>query len=212
MKNITLNSRRIISFVLLLALGIFLHVGFYLEGMLFAKSLVAEISGVLFELFVIIAVFNVWDERKKKSKLITSERRLRELLIFFLNNFSGPRIINRAIRFFGEDYSKNKTYINDIIRCLSEEEVAEEARKKIIEHCKIESSTFESLLPVASQLTNEHFKSWIRMVYHVNLLVRESDLNSTEVNGAIIKILENIKRFDKASFDEGLYVGAALKS
>ncbi|EPW6411139.1 hypothetical protein ACWOIF_004428, partial [Vibrio vulnificus] len=58
--------------------------------------------------------------------------------------------------------------------------------------------------PVSSDLENDHFKSWVRIAYFMNAIVT----NSEKTSYSVIKILQNIQRFDKVSHDKNLYVGA----
>lgn len=76
------------------------------------------------------------------------------------------------------------------------------------EHLTIDKTAFENLLEVSSQLTDEHFKAWIRIVYFINKLSTVQNNNEKELKQTIIDILQNIKRFNKASYENNIFVGA----
>lgn len=189
-----------IFLVLLLGLGFF----FADSGYLF-NSLVPELTGVVVELIIILLVFNYWQESSKKSKLITIERRLREYLIFFLrHNFNSLPLDFKVGRFYGEDYDKNQAILEKLRLKIQEDGLCSGDIQSIVSYCKRDAEILQSLLPVASQLTNEHFKSWSRIVHFVSNISQNSASVEQEVTG----IIQNVKRFDNASYKKNLYVGA----
>ena len=70
--------------------------------------------------------------------------------------------------------------------------------------CDIDLNTFGNLLPVASELTDEHFKAWSRIVY---FMVRISK-GLGEDEESIKYIITHIKRCESASHASGIYVGS----
>jgi hypothetical protein len=133
------------------------------------------------------------------------ERRLREYLIFFLkHNFKTLPPEYRVGKFFGSDHQKNIEQLDSLLKYIRENGLSEKEVMSIQEHCSRESSTLDNLLPVASELTNDHFKAWCRIVYFVNCIAKANE----PVSNSTIDIIQNIKRFDTASFDKKLYVGA----
>jgi hypothetical protein len=171
----------------------------------FVGSLTPEITGVCLELLIIIWVFDKWQEKSKNKKLISLERRLREYLIFFLkHNFKTLPIELRVGNFFGKDHDKNIAQLNALLKYISENGLSEREVMSIQEHCIREASTLDNLLPVASELTNDHFKAWCRIVYFVNCIAKSSE----PVSKSTKDIIQNIKKFDSASFKKNLYVGA----
>ncbi len=68
-----------------------------------------------------------------------------------------------------------------------------------------------ALLPVAADLSEEHFKSWSRIVFYIKKS-SQLDINDPKdfekFNEYIVKLLDYIRRFDKASFDNNIYHGA----
>ena len=137
--------------------------------------------------------------------MISLERRLREYLIFFLkHSFKTLPKELRVGNFFGKDHDKNMTQLNTLFHYISENGLSEREVMSIQEHCIREVSTLENLLPVASELTNDHFKAWCRIVYFVNCIAQSSE----PVSKSTKDIIQNIKKFDSASFNKNLYVGA----
>jgi hypothetical protein len=64
------------------------------------------------------------------------------------------------------------------------------------------------MIPVSSELENDHFKSWVRIAYFMNAVA----IGQEKTSHALIKILENIKRFDKESHDKKIVCWGRLKS
>ncbi len=175
------------------------------EGSYFSGNIVPEMIGVCIELLFVMWVIDRWQDNIKRARLITKERRLREYLIFFLkHNFIKFPRESRIGNFYGEDHSENITKVNVMIRYINDNKLDEETISLIKEHCSMELPTLNSLLPVAAELSNDHFKSWVRIVYYINSISNNKELVSKNV----VNILKNIQRFDRASFNEKLYVGA----
>ncbi len=166
-------------------------------------NLTPELMGVCIELLIILWVFDRWQENSKKKKLVSLERRLREYLIFFLkHSFKNVPQEYRVGRFFGKDHEKNIEQIDNLIQYVKSNGLDEAALTSIQQHCMRESRTLENLLPVASELTNEHFKAWCRIVYFINSIAGSQE----PISKSTIDILQNIKRFDSESFKRKLYV------
>ena len=200
-------SPKIFLFGLVISLALCLGIGFICaETDYFYNNLIPELTGVALELIVILLVFNYWQESSKKKKLITRERRLREYLLFFLrHNFSGMPSKLKVGRFYGEDHSKNQETLDQLRLHIKYNGLKSSDLESIIKYCKRDFSTLENLLPVAAELTNEHFKSWSRIVFFVNAIAK----NTTSVEQDVMDIIQNIKRFDNASDSHRLYVGAS---
>jgi len=199
-------DQKVFSIILIILLFIFLAIGFLGDSSsYFVGNLTPEITGVCLELLIIIWVFDKWQEKSKQKKLISLERRLREYLIFFLkHNFKTLPKEYRVGRFFGTDHDKNIKQLQNLIGYIQDNGLSEKEVMSIQEHCIRESSTLDNLLPVASELTNEHFKAWCRIVYFVNCIAK----NKEPVGKSTIDIIQNIKKFDTASYERKLYVGA----
>lgn len=201
-----IESKKKFIIILSVLLFAFLLIGFLGDSSAyFIGNLTPEITGVLIELLVILLVFDKWQENNKREKLISLERRLREFLIFFLkHNFRTLPQEYRVGRFFGTDHTKNLEEIKKLLKYIKDNGLKESEVISIQEHCTRELDTLGNLLPVASELTNEHFKAWCRIVYFVNCIANQKE----SISSATIDILQNIKRFDTASFNRNLYVGA----
>ena len=206
MKWFSKMDQKAFSYILLFLLIIFLFIGFFGDSnSYFVGNLTPEITGVCLELLIIIWVLDKWQERNKKKKLISLERRLREYLIFFLkHNFKTLPQELRVGKFFGKDHAKNIEQLDALLQYIKKNGLTEKEVISIQEHCSRDSSTLDNLLPVASELTNEHFKAWCRIVYFVNCIAKSNE----PVSKATIDIIQNIKKFDTASFNRKLYVGA----
>ena len=178
----------------------------------YTNNLLPEFTGVFFELFVVLFVFDKWQEREKSKKKIAKEKRLREFLIFIITKFKDFQSIPEIFNFYGISHTENQT-----ILCRLESEL-ESSKKSItsfhnefIRHCQIETDALTALFPVAADLSEEHFKSWARIVYYIKKMTM-LNINNPEdfnkLNDYIIKVLIYIRRFDKASFDNKIYHGA----
>jgi|GEM_PF-931179 len=170
-------------------------------------NLIPELIGMCVELLIVIKFFESWQTQKEHEKSIIHEKRLREYFIFFLKH--GLKDISKDLEignFYGENHEKNTQEIKKIVKYISETTLSTEQLHSIKEHLLIDKSAFENLLEVASRLSDAHFKSWIRITYFINSLSRIDDDENTKK--AIIDILQNINKFDEASFKSKIYVGA----
>lgn len=197
---------KVFGVLLLTIFIILLYVGYsYTANDHYSNNLIVELVGVTLELLIVLFIFNYWQERSKKAKLITFERRLREYLIFFLkHNFKTLPPHVKIGRFYGADHAKNVSDLERLRKFILQKGLQAKEEASIKRHCTREINTLNALLPVASELTDEHFKSWCRIVNFVNCIA--SDIEPTQK--ATIDIIQNIIKFDTASFDHNLYVGA----
>lgn len=207
MKWFTKIDQKAFSYILVFFLIALLLIGFLCDSnTYFVGNLTPELTGICFELLVVLWVFDKWQETNKREKLISLERRLREYLIFFLtHNFKSLPNELRVGKFFGKDHDKNIAQLDALLKYITENGLSEKEVISIQEHCTLEASTLDNLLPVASELTNDHFKAWCRIVYFVNCIAKSKE----PVSKSTKDIIQNIKRFDTASFNKKLYVGAA---
>ncbi len=199
--------------LLLVVLTNMLTYGFSQKGGgFFEDSLMPEFIGVCVELLIILVLFDFWQRSEERKKLETIERRLREILNFFMtSNFITYPPESRPVGFYGVNFKDNQIKLDELVNKISSQHLSEQDQEKIPEYCARELSVVSNLLPVAAELTNEHFKSWVRIVYYMNVLSREHHSESqdkVQIEEAVIHILKNIKRFDKASHDSKIYVGA----
>ncbi|MFM5817942.1 hypothetical protein [Aeromonas sanarellii] len=114
--------------------------------------------------------------------------------------------------FYGLSHTENQTVINRLkTEFTSAQNTPISFRYSFIQHCQIDIDALTSLLPVAADLSEEHFKSWARIVFYVK---KSSMLDITALKDFekfdehIVKLLDYIRRFDKAYFDKKIYHGA----
>lgn len=164
---------------------------------IYGENLLAEFTGVIVEVLIAVWILNYWKEHEEKKRLLAKEHRLREYLIFFLrHNFKKIPQEYRVRRMYGEDHKDNVQELDKLRDYIREHGLSAEAKTSIANHCKREISTLETLLPVAADITEEHFKRWARIVYFVNVASRQKD----SIQDCTLNIISNIKRFDEASF------------
>ncbi|MCG9640892.1 hypothetical protein AB4251_11970 [Vibrio lentus] len=197
----------------LLVLVYFVTHGFVKYGLEhYTDNLLPEFTGVFFELFVVLLVFNKWQEREASKQKIAKEKRLREFLIFIINEFSNFKSMPESFSFYGLSHTENQTVLNRLkSEFTSEKSTPSSFRHSFIYHCQVDVDALTALLPVAADLSEEHFKSWARIVYYIkksamlDISVRE---DFEQFDEYIIKLIDYIRRFDKASFDNKIYHGA----
>lgn len=178
----------------------------------YTENLLPEFTGVFIEIFVVLLVFNKWQEREESKAKIAKEKRLREFLIFIINEFSNFKSMPEAFSFYGLSHTENQTVLNRIkSEFNSSDYIPVSFRHSFIQHCKFDIDALTALLPVAADLSEEHFKSWARIVFYIkqSSMLNISDLNEfKKFDENIAKLLDYIRRFDKASFDNKIYHGA----
>ncbi len=193
----------------------FLMHGFLLSGSShYINNLLPEFTGVFFELFVVLLIFNNWQEREESKQKIAKEKRLREFLIFIINKFTSFKSMPEEFNFYGLNHTENQTVLNNLKSEFSSEtsaSISTSFRYGFIKHCQIDIDALTALLPVAANLSEEHFKSWARIVYYVkksSILNIENPEEFELFDNYIEKLIDYMSRFDKASFDNQLYHGA----
>lgn len=196
---------RVFGWALIIAFLVLMVTGYNYSNNHYSNNLIVELIGVSIEIFITLFIFNYWQERSKKAKLITLERRLREYLIFFLkHNFKTFPPHVRIGRLYGSEHSKNVSDLTRLRNYIKEKGLTSAEAISIKNHCIREINTLNNMLPVASELTDAHFKSWCRIVHFVNCISKDID----SISSGTIDIIQNIIKFDSASFDHDLYVGA----
>ncbi|ENE5173536.1 hypothetical protein ABUU69_003552 [Vibrio cholerae] len=173
-------------------------------------SLIPEFTGMFLELLIILAIFNKWQERIDNQNKIDKERVLRKYIIFTINKLRAFDSIPTSFSFYGENHNENHATLNslrDEVRALSGNDVYEKVGDDFIKHCKIDVDAITALLPVAADLSKEHFKSWSRLVFFVKKLSFD-DVKKEDVKEYIVNLIEYIRDFDDASFKNKIYDGA----
>lgn len=174
----------------------------------YKSSLIPEFTGMFLELLIILVVFNKWQERVDNQNKIDKERILRKYIIFTINKLKVFDSIPTTFSFYGENHKENHTVLNNLrdeMKNLSEEEISDKIGKVFILHCKVDIDAITALLPVAADLSKEHFKVWSRVVFYVKTLSIE---NNKDMKKNMIKLIGYIKEFDDASFENKIYDGA----
>lgn len=207
-----LNKTNIMWSCLLVLVYLVTH-GFVKYGVShYTDNLLPEFTGVFIEIFVVLLVFNKWQEREESKAKIAKEKRLREFLIFIINEFSNFKSMPEAFSFYGLSHTENQTVLNRLkSEFNSDNNIPVSFRHSFIQHCKFDIDALTALLPVAADLSEEHFKSWARIVFYIkqSSMLNISDSEEFEkFDEHIAKLLDYIRRFDKASFDNKIYYGA----
>ena len=175
----------------------------------YKSSLIPEFTGMFLELLVVLVVFNKWKDRVDNQDKIDKERILRKYIIFTINKLKVFEAIPSTFSFYGENHNENHAVLNNLrdeVIALSEREVSEKIGVQFTKHCKIDIDAITALLPVAADLSKDHFKSWSRVVFYIKSLsygVDESDFKKYTV-----KLIEYVREFDDASFKNKIYDGA----
>jgi len=173
----------------------------------FLGNIAPELIGICIEVLIIIWIFEVWQNRKQHQKDIVNEKRLREYLKKFLDSgLKGLPEEYKISNFYGKNSIKNREEVDKIIDYLSLNKIDTKLLNSMKQHLLIDKTALENLLEVASLLSDVHFKSWIRIVYFVNTL--STIKCDYKLKLSIIDILKYIKRFDKASYSNNIYVDA----
>lgn len=199
-------NRKLFFWVLVITLLVFSTVAYFCaEDGFLIDNLLPEMIGVLVELILIMVFFERWQKSEEKQRKIKIERRLREFLIFFLkDNFDHFPNECKPANFYGEEYEKNQKALDNLIENVELNDLDAKTVKGIKKYCESEKGIFSNLIPVVSELTNDHFKSWVRIAYYMNAIDSEKE----EATKSVVEILKNIKRYDSESFNNGLYVGS----
>ena len=178
----------------------------------YKSSLIPEFTGMFLELLIVLFVFNKWQERVENQQKIDKERILRKYIIFTINKLKGFESIPTTFSFYGENHKENHSVLNNLrdeVKGLSEDQVYEKVGTVFIKHCKMDVDAITSLLPVAADLSKEHFKAWSRVVFYVKTIsFYEEEKNKNEFKKTTAKLIEYIREFDDASFKNKIYDGA----
>ncbi|WP_018416157.1 hypothetical protein [Teredinibacter turnerae] len=199
-------TKKVFFWILVFSLVVFGLIAYvFAEDKFLTGNLLPELIGVSVELLLIIVVFDRWQKHEEKQRKIKIERRLREFLIFFLkDNFENFPSKCKPESFYGEEYEKNQAALDNLVNHIEANGLVEESVVEIQKYCESEKDIFSNLIPVVSELTNDHFKSWVRIAYYMNAI----DSKKEKTSKAVVEILKNVKRYDSESFKNGLYVGS----
>jgi len=178
----------------------------------FSDNILSEVAGVMLEITIIIVMFKRIEAKKEKDGINSEaqkakdeinkiERRLREYIAFFLkDNFKDFKAESLFEEFSARDYERTIRNLNDLIRKLEDEHLSESITLKLQYYCKSEKEIFNNLIPVASGLTNDHFKAWVRITYFMNEIASKNG----KINANTVKLIKKIKLFEEASYAQGV--------
>jgi len=193
----------VVAILLLLSLKLGLAINN--PGAYFSQNLLPEITGMLVELVLMLFLVEQWKKSTKQEQLIMKEKRLRELLIFFMRySFKSFPLEYRIGSFYGTAHTENINSINSLITYIQSNSLSSESIDAIKSQCIKDLATYGNLLPVVSELTEDHFKAWIRIQYFMNRIINDGQ----DTEEYTISILVNIRRFENASFENGIYFGS----
>ncbi|AVB30045.1 TPA: hypothetical protein SMP24_001131 [Proteus mirabilis] len=221
MKFFTKNKMKF-SFVVIFIILMVVYFYFYFYAMaedsffsFFSDSLLPELIGVCLEFIVILFFIDYIQKKEEKNRKIISEKRLREILIFFLRHIDTylPEDIKISIEYpkgdnnkdeflYGIHYEKNQKYLERLIAYFKEIQLSKNDENKIKAFCKREIATVRCLTPVVATLHDQNFKSWIRIMFYMDAIIA----NEYPVEESMAKIISHMKKFEKASFDNGWLV------
>ena len=202
------SKHKCFTYIVVILLIIFIYLGFYLNDdakSYFDGNLMPEITGMLLELAIVLVIVDRWQEQNRVNQLIIKEKRLREYLIFILRH--GFKTLPRELRvgkFYGEEHKENIQYLDKLLDYIVSDGLTTIQIDDMRSQCDVDLNTFGNLLPVASELTDEHFKAWSRILYFMGRITK----NLGDDEESIKYIINNIKRYENASYTSGIYVGA----
>ena len=199
----------VVSFLFLLAIG------FIYEGRgFFTGNLLPELLGIIIEALIIIFIVDRWKKQDDRDKQINAEMRLREYLGFLLKEIykqlknKNPTLSESCHpgKFYGCSRTKNERAITCLIENVSKLNDSElkDLTSPLQKYSKKNLHFIDCLIPIAAQLSKNHFKSWARISFYMSDMVFEEPTFSNKEQ--IINILKNIDRFDKESFELSLVI------
>ncbi|HHK8488971.1 TPA: hypothetical protein ACQYCV_004623 [Vibrio parahaemolyticus] len=173
----------------------------------FEDNLVPEFVGVAVELALIIFVLDIIALKQEKKRSRQLEKRAREYLRFIVVNLlKDSRVFDKArsvlpsiveyesnrndFKFFASERARSNEVIDALVRVLATSE--SEVHEHIQNHVSIELASFHSLFPIVAEISEDHFKTWGRIVYFLTKVAKGDDIESN-----IIAVLQKIKKFDE---------------
>ncbi len=177
----------------------------------FSDGLLPEFIGVCLEFIVILFFIDYMQKKEDRNRKIISEKRLREILIFFLRHIDTylpenikisakyPRVNDKDEFLYGVHYKRNQCYLSILINFFKENELSKNDENKIRSFCQREIATVRCLTPVVATLDDQNFKSWVRIMFYMDAIIA----NEYPVEECMTKIISHMMKFEKASFDNG---------
>ncbi|WP_318411895.1 hypothetical protein [Photobacterium leiognathi] len=163
-------------------------------------SLIPELTGMFLELVIVLLVFNTYQARLDKDKKKEKERVLRKYIIFIIKKLKVFDSVPATFSFYAENHNDNHavlTKLRDELIDGSEINISEDNVADIVKHCQVDIDAITALLPVASDLSSEHFKAWSRIVFYVKKISLIDTENKFQED--LSKLVDYIKDFDDAT-------------
>lgn len=217
MKIFTKNKMKFIFFIILIVLS-YLHLNTYFnseyDGTLLSflsDGILPELIGVCIEFIIILCIIDYLQKKEEKNKKIISEKRLREIFIFFLKHIDEylPNDIKINVNYpenqdgkneflYGKHYEKNQEYFDMLIKYFKENQITDVIKDKIKNYCEREIATVRCLIPVVATLDDQNFKSWIRIIFYMDAIIIPKEYSVEE---CMANIISHMKKFENASFN-----------
>lgn len=218
-KIFTKNKMKSSFVVIFIALLIFYFLSYVMSNdeffPFFSDGLLPELMGVCLEFIIILYFIDYIQKKEDMNKKIVSEKRLREILIFFLRhidiylpedlkiNKNYPKKSNGKDEFlYGVHYKRNQKYLDLLIKHFRKNQLSKSDENKLKNFCEREIATVRCLTPVVATLDDQNFKSWIRIMFYMDAIIA----NEYPLEECMAKIISHMKLFEKASFDKGWLV------
>ncbi|GHA34288.1 hypothetical protein ACFFLZ_06395 [Photobacterium aphoticum] len=179
----------------------------------YTSSLLPEFTGVFLELLVVLLVVYSWQSKQEKERKKEKERILRKYIIFIMKKFFKFDAIPSEFSFYAENHNSNHAVL---IKLLNEIESMEDGLlndkigEEFIKHCNVDIDAITALLPVSSELSNDHFKAWSRIVFYVKKIecLNLDDINEKDFKFFVTKLIGYIMDFDNATSEHKIFNGA----
>ena len=207
------KDKRVLIVIMLLFLAIaLLCEGWSINGDNFYKefvvgSLFPEMIGVVLELIFVYLIFSYIEQDRRQNDIIENERRARSYLRFFVFDLLRHKPLLEKCALDDQDFKLLSENPEDFkfydfqynYNCRVISKISEEIQKNenealcnhIRKHVAIELHALQSMLPVVSCVSKEHFKVWQRLLYFMSLI---NHGENTVIN--TMRALAKIKSFD----------------
>ncbi|WP_430247463.1 hypothetical protein ACIH2S_11215 [Providencia sp. PAZ2] len=217
-KIFTKNKLKFIFFIILIILLIVYyktyfnpeHTGTLLPFL--SDGIFPELIGVCIEFIIILCIIDFLQKKEEMSRKIISEKRLREIFIFFLKHIDDylPNDIKINVNYpenqdgkneflYGKHYEKNQAYFDMLIEYFKENQITDVIKDKIKNYCEREIATVRCLTPVVATLDDQNFKSWLRIIFYMDAIIA----NEHTVERCMVNIINHMKKFEGASKKNG---------
>lgn len=178
----------------------------------FKNNIIPEIVGIAIELVIIIFVLGLFTSKQETNRRRQLEKRARDYLRFVIINLLKneslyikvkkvlPSIVEYEVnknnfKFLAKDKNRSDEVIDALIVALALVET--QVYDDIQENIKSDLMYFHSLTPILAEVSDEHFKTWGRIIHFLTKVVDKKN-----VAADTIKILQKIKHFDQLTHNQ----------